>query len=116
MKSLSKVLKFVDIRQEQPLKLSDFQKRMHNDDNSDDKFYRIIEAPRQRFQEDEVSIMMTDALKRANSIIESAKKEAENIIQETLKAKVEIEQEAFEKGLKDGYNKGYEKVQKKTSK
>jgi flagellar assembly protein FliH len=111
MKSLSKVLKFVDVRHEQPLRLGEFQKGIR--DNTDDNFYMKIKLPRQRFQEDETRILTEDALKRANSTIESAKKEAEKIIQEAVNVKAKIEQEAFDKGFKDGYNKGSEKAQQK---
>lgn len=111
MKSLSKVLKFVDIRHEQPLRLGEFPKGAK--DNADDNFHMRVKLPRQRFHEDEIKILTEDALKMANSTIESAKKEAEKIIQEAVNAKAEIEQEAFDKGFKDGYSKGAEKAQER---
>jgi flagellar assembly protein FliH len=108
---LSKVLKFIDITNVQPLRLGDFQEGKM--DITDDNFYRKIRLPLQRVQEDEAKNLMENALKRANSLIESANRKAENILQKAMEHKAEIERKAFEKGYSEGCEQGYKKVKEK---
>ncbi|WP_422445833.1 FliH/SctL family protein [Thermoanaerobacterium sp. DL9XJH110] len=102
---MSKVLKYVEIKNENPFILKDFRQRMagENPPPALDRLQWI----HGKFREYEAQLM-EGAVQRAQEIVAEAKKEAERVISNALADKERIEKEAYERGYEEGYRKGLE--------
>jgi len=108
MKSLSKILKCVDLERENPLKLMNYQPRTCEKYRKKAVKPVDIENPRNKLYEDRANLLLDEAVESAQQLIEEAKKEAAHILDNARNEEQEIEKEAFEKGYKEGYAKGEE--------
>lgn len=105
MRLLPKILKYVDLEKENPLKLIDYQPRPLK--KSEKRIINMVN-PHEKLYEDRASFLLDDAVKNAQQIIEKAKKDAKNIINDAQEQKQKVEERAFEKGYDEGYKKGEE--------
>ena len=104
---MSKVLKFVVLERENPLKLLEPQNSVTKLEEKS-KAEDTVEASiaRQRFVEEESKKILDDAKAKAREIIEESKIEAERLIATAQAEKEEIEKAAFDQGYHDGFEAG----------
>lgn len=97
---MSKVLKCVVFERENPLQLKEPHRPVKK--NNEKLLLNKAELTRRRFYEDEAKQLLEEALAKTREIIDKSKDEAAGLISKAQAEQQKIEQDAFDKGYKDG--------------
>lgn len=119
---MSKILKDVELKVDQPLQLKNLHPVLIKRTKSlrMDSIEGKVAATFNRAVEDDANLLMKDAFDRSLEIVEDAKIEAKEIIAKAQETRSQIEGEAFQRGFQEGqsqgYQDGFEKSQAENSK